>query len=145
LWGIIHTLPQINKWTHGTQITTAHGHLAFYGAYVLLVMAMIYVTLPSIRGVKEFDSSRAYQSFWWLTVSMVLIVMTITGAGMVQVYMQRLMGLDFVAVKSSYSLWFWVFRAIFGVGFLIGVGIFVVDFFKLGKGPAAATSATERA
>lgn len=28
LLGIIQTLPQVNKWTHGTQITTAHGHLA---------------------------------------------------------------------------------------------------------------------
>jgi nitric oxide reductase subunit B len=138
LWGIIHTLPQINKWTHGTQITTAHGHLAFYGAYVLLVLAMIYITLPAIRGVKSFDASRAFQSFWWMTISMVLIVLTITGAGMVQVYMQRLMGLDFVAVKANYNLWFWVLRAIFGVGFLIGVSIFVIDFFKLGKGSAAA-------
>ena len=142
LWGIIHTLPQVNKWTHGTQITTAHGHLAFYGAYVLLVMAMIYVTLPAIRGVKEFNSSRAYQSFWWLTISMIFIVLTITGAGMVQVYMERLMGLDYVAVKSIYNLWFWIFRAIFGVGFLIGVCLFVVDYFKLGKETAQAKAVT---
>jgi len=135
LWGVIHTLPQVNKWTHGTQITTAHGHLAFYGAYVLLVVSMIYVTLPSIRGVKEYNPTRAYLSFWWMTISMVFIVLTITGAGMVQVYMERLMGLDYVAVKTTYNLWFWIFRAIFGVGFLVGVGIFVVDFFKLGKEP----------
>lgn len=138
LWGVIHTLPQVNKWTHGTQITTAHGHLAFYGAYVLLVMAMIYVTLPAIRGVKEFNSSRAFQSFWWMTISMVFIVLTITGAGMVQTYMERLMGLDYVAVKATYNLWFWILRAIFGVGFLVGVWIFVVDYFKLGKEPATA-------
>jgi nitric oxide reductase subunit B len=149
VWGFMHTLPQINIYTHGSQFTAGHGHLAFYGAYVLLVMSMIYVTLPSIRGVKEFNSSRAYQSFWWLTISMVLIVMTITGAGMVQVYMERLMGLDYVAVKANYNLWFWIFRAIFGVGFLIGVSIFVIDFFRLGKGPASkvteVTAASERA
>jgi len=128
-----------------TQITTAHGHLAFYGAYVLLVMAMIYITLPAIRGVKGFNASRAFQSFWWMMISMVFIVLTITGAGMVQVYMERLMGLDYVAVKANYNLWFWVLRAIFGVGFLIGVGIFVIDFFKLGKEPAPAlTAAPER-
>jgi nitric oxide reductase subunit B len=135
LWGVIHTLPQVNKWTHGTQITTAHGHLAFYGAYVLLVLAMIYVTLPAIRGVKSFNHSRALQSFWWMTISMVFIVLVTTGAGMVQVYMERLMGLDYVAVKTTYNLWFWILRAIFGVGFLIGVAIFVVDFFKLGREP----------
>ncbi len=140
LWGVIHTLPQVNKWTHGTQITTAHGHLAFYGAYVLLVISMIYVTLPAIRGVKEYNPSRAYQSFWWMTISMVFIVLTITGAGMVQSYMERLMGLDYVAVKTTYNLWFWILRAIFGIGFLVGVGIFVVDYFKLGKEPAPAMS-----
>ncbi|RQW78244.1 MAG: nitric-oxide reductase large subunit [Geobacter sp.] len=139
LWGVIHTLPQINKWTHGTQITTAHGHLAFYGAYVLLVISMIYVTLPAIRGVKEYNFSRAYQSFWWMTISMVFIVLTITGAGMVQVYMERLMGLDYVTVKANYNLWFWILRAIFGAGFLVGVGIFVVDYFKLGREPMSAT------
>ena len=138
LWGVIHTLPQVNKWTHGTQITTAHGHLAFYGAYVLLVMSMIYVTLPAIRGVKEYDPGRAFASFWWMTISMVFIVLTITGAGMVQTYMERLMGLDYVSVKANYNLWFWIIRAIFGVGFLVGVMIFVVDYFKLGKGPAPA-------
>ena len=133
LWGIIHTLPQVNQWTHGTQITTAHGHLAFYGAYVLLVISMIYVTLPSIRGVKDYNPARAYLAFWWMTISMVFIVLTITGAGMVQVYMERLMGLDYVAVKTTYNLWFWVLRAIFGVGFLVGVVIFAYDFFMLGR------------
>jgi nitric oxide reductase subunit B len=135
LWGVIHTLPQVNQWTHGTQITAAHGHLAFYGAYVLLVMSMIYVTLPALKGVKEFDPGKAFASFWWMTISMVFIVMAITGAGMVQTYMERLMGLDYVAVKANYNLWFWIIRAIFGVGFLVGVAIFVVDFFTLGNKP----------
>lgn len=145
LWGVVHTLPQVNKWTHGTQITTAHGHLAFYGAYVLLIIAMIYVTMPSIRGVKEYNQSRGYQAFWWMTISMVFIVLTITGAGMVQTYMERLLGLDYVTVKANYNLWFWTFRAIFGVGFLIGVLIFVKDYFTLGKEPVPVGShATQR-
>ena len=137
LWGVIHTLPQVNKWTHGTQITTAHGHLAFYGAYVLLIIAMIYVTLPSLRGVKDFNQSRGYLAFWWMTISMIFIVITLTGAGMVQTYMERLFGLDYVTVKATYNLWFWIFRVIFGVGFLTGVAILVYDYFKLGKEPLA--------
>ncbi|MEW6409492.1 MAG: cbb3-type cytochrome c oxidase subunit I [Nitrospirota bacterium] len=138
LWGIIHTLPQVNKWTHGTQITTAHGHLAFYGAYALLIFAVIYVALPELRGAKEFTQKRGYYAFWWMTISMFFIVLTITGAGMVQTYMERLMGLDYVAVKAHYNLWFWIFRAFFGVGYLIGMVIFVIDYFKLGKEPVPA-------
>ncbi len=137
LWGVIHTLPQVNQWTHGTQITTAHGHLAFYGAYVLLIVAMMYVTLPSIKGVKEFNQSWGFQSFWWMTISMIFIVITITGAGMVQTYLERLFGLDYVTVKAGYNLWFWIFRAIFGVGFLVGVLILVTDILTLGRKPAA--------
>jgi nitric oxide reductase subunit B len=144
VWGFMHTLHGINYYTHGTQITAAHGHLAFYGAYVLLVMAMIYVTLPAIRGVKDYNPARAYASFWWMTISMVFIVLTITGAGMVQVYMERLMGLDYVAVKATYNLWFWIFRAIFGLGFLIGTAIFVLDYFKLGKEPYPALEAIKK-
>ena len=32
LWGFMHTLAPINYYTHGTQITAAHGHLAFQAA-----------------------------------------------------------------------------------------------------------------
>ncbi len=133
LWGIMHTLPQVNKWTHGTQITAAHGHLAFYGAYALLVLSMIYITLPEIRGVKEFNQRRGLVAFWWMTISMVFMVVVLTGAGMVQVYMERLIGLDYSAVKSTYNLWFWVFRAIFGASFVGGVLLIVKDFFVLGR------------
>lgn len=135
LWGVIHTLPFVNQWTHGTQVTAAHGHLAFFGAYVLLIISMIYIAVPDIKGLKDFNTSRGYRAFWWMTISIVLMVLTLTGAGMVQVYMERLMGIDYVTVKTHYNYWFWVFRAIFGVGFLIGVGTLVLDFFTFGSLP----------
>ncbi|MEW6719813.1 MAG: cbb3-type cytochrome c oxidase subunit I, partial [Thermodesulfobacteriota bacterium] len=31
VWGFLHTLPQINYYTHGSQVTVSHGHLAFFG------------------------------------------------------------------------------------------------------------------
>jgi nitric oxide reductase subunit B len=49
----------------------------------------------------------------------------------VQIYTERLMGLDYETATASYNLWFWIFRAIFGVEFLVGVGIFVMDYFTL--------------
>ena len=41
LLGLAHTLPAVNKWTHGTLITAMHGHAAFYGAYAMIMLAMI--------------------------------------------------------------------------------------------------------
>jgi len=34
VWGFMHTLHPINFYSHGTQVTAAHAHLAFFGAYV---------------------------------------------------------------------------------------------------------------
>jgi nitric oxide reductase subunit B len=58
LWGFAHTLSPVNYYTHGSQITAAHGHLAFYGAYVLVVIAMISYAMPILRG-REANPRRA--------------------------------------------------------------------------------------
>ena len=50
LWGFIHTLSPVNYYTHGSQVTAFHGHLAFYGAYVMVVIAMISYAMPILRG-----------------------------------------------------------------------------------------------
>ncbi|MGC3103913.1 cbb3-type cytochrome c oxidase subunit I, partial [Pseudomonas aeruginosa] len=37
VWGFMQTLAPVNYYTHGTQLTAAHGHMAFYGAYAMSV------------------------------------------------------------------------------------------------------------
>jgi nitric oxide reductase large subunit len=39
-------LPQVNLYTHGTLVTAMHGHLAFWGAYAMIVLAIISYCLP---------------------------------------------------------------------------------------------------
>ncbi len=50
VWGFLHTLAPVNYYTHGTQITAAHGHMAFYGAYVMIVLTIISYAMPNLRG-----------------------------------------------------------------------------------------------
>ncbi|MCK7496149.1 MAG: cbb3-type cytochrome c oxidase subunit I [Comamonadaceae bacterium] len=50
VWGFLHTLAPVNYYTHGTQITAAHGHMAFYGAYAMIVLTMISYAMPILRG-----------------------------------------------------------------------------------------------
>ncbi len=50
VWGFLHTLSPVNYYTHGTQITAAHGHMAFYGAYVMIVLGMISYAMPILSG-----------------------------------------------------------------------------------------------
>ena len=50
VWGFMQTLPQINLYTHGTQWSSSHGHLAFFGAYVTIIVTMLYIAMQRLRG-----------------------------------------------------------------------------------------------
>jgi nitric oxide reductase subunit B len=64
VWGFLHTLAPVNYYTHGSQITAAHGHMAFYGAYAMVVMTMISYTMPIMRG-REANSNRGAKVEMW--------------------------------------------------------------------------------
>jgi nitric oxide reductase subunit B len=51
LLGLAHTWPQVNQWTHGTYGTTMHGHMAFFGAYAMINLAMITYALPAFAAI----------------------------------------------------------------------------------------------
>nr|WP_295083652.1 cbb3-type cytochrome c oxidase subunit I [uncultured Roseateles sp.] len=150
LWGFIHTLSPVNFYTHGSQITAAHGHLAFYGAYVLVVIAMISYAMPLLRG-REANSRRAQSvemwSFWIMTIGMGVMVLALTGAGILQVWLQRMPSegaMGFMATQDQLRFFYWL-RMSGGVGFLIGLLTYLSSFF-VGAGsaeeelPAAALS-----
>ena len=139
LWGFAHTLSPVNYYSHGTQVTAAHGHLAFYGAYVLVVIAMISYAMPQLRG-REANSKRAQGwemwSFWIMTIGMAVMVLALTGAGVLQVWLQRLPtvgAMGFMATQDQLRFFYWV-RVGGGVMFLLGLLVYVASFFI---GPAA--------
>jgi len=143
VWGFLHTLAPVNYYTHGTQITAAHGHMAFYGAYVMIVLAMISYSMPLMRGREACNSARSQSmemwSFWLMTISMVFITLFLTGAGILQVYLQRFSDnpMDFMVVQDKIALFYWL-REITGFVFLIGLILYVVSFF-VGKNDPEAT------
>ena len=47
----------INYYTHGTQVTAAHGHLAFYGAYAMVNLAMITYAMPPLLERAPYNQS----------------------------------------------------------------------------------------
>jgi nitric oxide reductase subunit B len=133
VWGFLHTLAPINYYVHGTQFTAAHAHLAFYGAYVMIVLTIISYAMPILRGrVANSNLSQVYEmwSFWLMTVSMVFIALFITAAGILQVYLQRISEtpLPFMQVQEKIVLFYWL-REITGVIFLIGLMVYIVSFF----------------
>jgi hypothetical protein len=114
LWGFIHTLSPVNYYTHGTQVTAAHGHLAFYGAYVLVVITMISYAMPILRG-REANPKRAQSfemwSFWIMTIGMGVMVLALTGAGILQVWLQRMPtegAMGFMATQDQLRFFYWM-------------------------------------
>ncbi len=135
VWGFMHTLPQVNYYTHGTQMTASHGHLAFFGAYVLIILAMISYAVPNLSNKTESIRSQKIEifSFWTMVISMFSIALILTGAGIVQVTLQRVMGMPYMETQT-YMKVFYGLRLAFGGIFLIGLLAFYYDFFtKAGR------------
>ncbi len=145
VWGFIHTLAPVNYYTHGTQITAAHGHMAFYGAYVMIVLAVISYAMPLMRG-RAANSNKAQViemwSFWLMTISMVFITLFLTAAGVLQVWLQRYTDnpMGFMEVQSKLEI-FYMMREIAGIFFLIGLGIYIYSFFADSEGAEAKATA----
>ncbi len=144
VWGFMHTLSPVNYYTHGTQITAAHGHMAFYGAYVMIVLTIISYAMPLMRG-REANNPKSQVlemwAFWLMTVSMVFITLFLTAAGVLQAYLQRYTEtpLPFMAVQDKIAIFYWM-REVAGVVFLIGLIIYVWSFFAKDSKAVSTTS-----
>lgn len=137
VWGFLHTLAPVNYYTHGTQITASHGHMAFYGAYAMVVMTIISYAMPILRG-RAANSNKAQVvemwSFWLMTIAMVFITLFLTGAGIVQVWLQRIAAqpMSFMATQDQVVIFYWL-REVSGVMFLIGLVVYICSFFISGE------------
>ena len=142
VWGFLHTLAPVNYYTHGTQVTAAHGHMAFYGAYVMVVLTIISYAMPQMRGrAANSNASQVVEmwGFWLMTVAMVFITLFLTGAGILQVWLQRVSATPspFMVVQEQVALFYWM-REWAGVVFLAGLLAYLASFFVKGRENAVA-------
>jgi nitric oxide reductase subunit B len=136
VWGFLHTLAPVNYYTHGTQLTAAHGHLAFFGAYAMIVMCMISYSMPIMRGRPNGNSLQAQKweasGFWLMCISMLGITLALTAAGAWQIVLQRLpedsQAMTFMMTQAELNPVYWV-RLIFGFVFLVGLLAYFASFF----------------
>ena len=95
----------------------SHGHLAFYGAYVMVNIAMFTYALPYLLGRNPFNQRINMWGFWVTSSAVVFMTVVLTMAGVVQVQLQRVMGMSYMEVQDQMQL-FYQMR--------LGAGIFVV-------------------
>ncbi len=131
VWGFMHTLSFVNYYSHGTQVTAAHGHLAFYGAYVMLVLGVITFAMPHLRRVQPYNQILNMWGFWIVTSAMCFMTFTLTFAGVVQTHLQRVLGMNFMQVQQQLEL-FYIMRLGAGIAVAVGACMLLYAFF----GPA---------
>lgn len=129
--GFAHTWPAVNQWTHGTLITAMHGHLAFWGAYAMLVLAVISYAMPNLTGRKLFTGMSGYLAFWASNIGMVGMTGALAVAGITQVYLERKLGMDFLVVQKEIIFHF-IGMLLAATLFAIGIAYFIVDFIRHG-------------
>jgi len=142
VWGFMHTLPQINLFSHGTQITPAHGHLAFFGAYMAINLALFYFILGQVRTENKYIlDSRAWKvSFLLFVFGMLGMTAALTVAGFAQTMLERA---TYGSTWEAYNLvqshpWLsqaYKWRFFFGIIFALGYPFLIYDLLKIGKNP----------
>jgi len=141
IWGFFHTLPQVNLYTHGTQFTSAHGHLAFFGAYATILIGMMYLAIQGTNGIKVLKHTKSSIAGIWMIAGGVMgMGIALTIAGYVQVLVSRAqMGATWAGYFDGQSgMWFsqamdW--RLIMGVVTFLGFAFLIKDFLSTGKNP----------
>ena len=144
VWGFMHTLPQINLYTHGTQWTPSHGHLAFFGAYATINIAFFYLAAQQWRGNVYMGAGIAGAWRWkWaltlLSVGVLGMTMALLIAGYEQSFIERAINGSGWAgyFEAQNHPWFqqamW-WRQIFGWVTAAGYLLLVWDLLAIGAG-----------
>jgi nitric oxide reductase subunit B len=138
-FGMAHTLPQINYYTHGSQVTVSHGHLAFYGAYALVNLSFFYFAIPRLRSfpTDEYRARLGHWGFWVMSVSLLGMSLAFAVAGVLQSYLERAQGQPYMVAQQPIR--FWMFIAfVHGIGVLAGASMSIVHLLTLKPAARAA-------
>ncbi len=139
IWGFFHTLPQVNIYTHGTQFTAAHGHLAFYGAYATILIGVMYIALQSSYGIKKMTMTfNSKMAIFLITFGVLGMTVALTIAGYEQVLVERAdlgAGWDayFIAQELPWMVQAQAWRLVMGVVTFVGFVYLVLDLLTIGK------------
>jgi nitric oxide reductase subunit B len=144
VFGFMHTLPQINLYTHGSQWSSSHGHLAFFGAYATINIAMFYIGVQKWRG-GVYMSADLPGSGWKWKWALSLLCVGVTGmtvalliSGYEQSFVERALGGASWAAyfEGQQTMWyvqgmFW--RQIWGYVTAAGLVLLIWDLLTIGK------------
>jgi nitric oxide reductase subunit B len=144
VFGFMHTLPQINLYTHGSQWSSSHGHLAFFGAYATINIAMFYIGIQKWRGGVYMSADLPDKGWKWKWALM-LLCLGVTGmtvalliSGYEQSFIERALGgatwaAYFEAQQTHWYVQGMFWRQIWGYVTAAGLVLLIWDLLTIGK------------
>lgn len=135
--GSIQAVMAFNSFIHFTDFVIGHSHLAMIGFASFAAMgglAHLWQDLPGVRSSRRLLA----WSYWLLVIGLALMVVDLTGAGLVQasLWQQHLPWINSVRASRPY----WMFRTVDGFVLLAGFVAFAGSFF-LGRRNGAVAQA----
>ena len=90
----------------------------------MLNLAIFTYAMPYLRGRAPYNQQLNMWGFWITTSAMAFMTFTLTFAGIVQVHLQRVLGMAYMEVQDQIQLFYWM-RLGAGVMVLIGVTLII--------------------
>ncbi len=155
VWGFMHTLPQINLYTHGTQWTASHGHLSFFGAYATINIAFFYLAVQQWRGNVWMGANLADNGWKWkwsmglLNLGVVGMTVALLIAGYEQSFIERAVEGStwsgyFAAQTHPWFTEAMFWRLIMGIVTAAGLALLIWDLATIGAGETRPALVIER-
>jgi len=85
-----------------------------------------------MTGRKLYDSARGRMAFWFSNIGMIGMTVAFGVAGVVQVYLERKMKMEFMEVQKEIEVHFYVL-ILCATLFVTGIILYIIDFYKHGR------------
>lgn len=119
LLGLSLAIPQINYYAHGTYLTSAHAHLALFGVFGFLVLGLSYWIITANCKPTKHLIRCSFAALLLLNLGLLVMGTSLGFAGIVQTYLWRVAGWDFMEVTKLIQPYL-LFRALGGLIFTAG-------------------------
>jgi nitric oxide reductase subunit B len=91
---------------------------------------MFYYAMPRLKGIERYDSRWGTVGFWTMSLAMAGMGLAFGVAGVLQVYLERILGLGFMTAQTYMRFWFAVVFC-FGLAFLAGQWTTILHLFTI--------------
>lgn len=123
LFGFAMAYPALNRYVHGTYMTSAHSHLALFGVLGFLTLAVCFYILLSEINLSKADYRRCWLSIAAVNVGLLVMGVALTLAGGLQAYLLRVVGLTITEVNELIRPYL-LLRLVGGLTYTVGSLLF---------------------